>query len=119
MSINILADFTDNGIDKNEPHIVLHTDNEYVAGEVVKQKLESQGYVVQALSVVKGTYTLDELHDMANYGIGLDQAESRMIYVSAEAIECFRRAANNPAVAEEMQREIKRRCAAATKRSSG
>jgi len=43
MSINILADFTENGIDKNEPHIVPLTDNVYVAGMAVKQKLENRG----------------------------------------------------------------------------
>lgn len=46
MSVNILADFKENGIDKNEPHIVLHTDNEMVAGMAVKQTLEDRGYKV-------------------------------------------------------------------------
>lgn len=41
--MNILADFKENGIDKNEPHIVLYTDNEYEAGMIIKAKLEERG----------------------------------------------------------------------------
>ena len=62
MSVNILADFKENGIDKNEPHIVLHTDNEMVAGMAVKQTLEDRGYKVESLIVVEGDWTLEQLH---------------------------------------------------------
>ena len=46
MKVNIVADFKENGKDKNEAHIVVGTCNEMIAGETVRRKLEAQGCVV-------------------------------------------------------------------------
>lgn len=109
MGVNILADYTENEIDKNESHIVLYTDDVYMAGRIVKEKLESQGYKVQSLIVVNGIYTLDELHDMANYGEKLEEADYQLIYVSNEMVSYLRSIANNPMEARQLQREIEQR----------
>lgn len=84
MSVNILADFKENGIDKNEPHIVLFTDNELLAGQIVKEKLEQQGCKVESLIVVEGQWTVEQLHDMANYGKDIHKVKSHLLYVSPE-----------------------------------
>lgn len=109
MSVNIISDFKENGVDKNQPHIVPFTDDVYVAGLRVKEMLESQGCIVQALAVVKGNYTLDELHNMAQYGEGLEQADYRLIYTSSEMLTYFQFLANSPAEAEKEKQEIENR----------
>jgi len=114
MSVNILADFTENGLDKNKPHIVAGTNDIYLAGKIVKNKIEDQGCIVQSLTVVDGIWTLKQLHDMANYGDNLSQANARVIYVSKEALEYFEMLKNCPEEREGIQQEIanrrKRRC---------
>lgn len=109
MSVNILVDFTENGIDKNEPHIVAGTDDVYLAGRIVKNKIEDQGGLVQSLTVVTGMWTLDQLHDMANYGDNMAKAEVRLIYVSADTLEYFKRVHNNPSEQMKIRQEIARR----------
>lgn len=109
MHVNILADFTENGVDRNEPHIVGGTDNAYFAAQIVKHKLEEQGCVVLALFAVDGTWTLEQLHDMANYGDNLDQVQAHPVYMSEEAIHFMEMLSKNPAMNEKMQQELKRR----------
>lgn len=89
MKVNIIADFKENGVDKNEPHIVVDAVSEMAAGHAVKEKIEAQGGSVQMLTVVEGEWTLEELHDMANYGIGKENAVSRILYLSLEARDYF------------------------------
>ena len=67
MKVNIVADFKENGMDKNEPHIVGGTNNEMVAGYAVMRKLQAQGCDVQMLTVIDGDWSLKELHDITNY----------------------------------------------------
>lgn len=112
MKVNIIADFTKNGEDKNEPHIVAGTDDIYLAGQIVKSKLEKEGCIVQTLFVVDGDWTLDQLHDMANYGTGLDSVHTRPLYASKETLEFMEELRNNPAMKEMWQQEINRRMAA-------
>ena len=112
MSVNILADFKENGADKNRPHIVCGTNNVHLAAMKVKDGLEKQGYVVQALTVVDGYWTLDQLHDMANYGMYLDQVNARVVYVSKEEMEWVEELKQCPKKRAELNQEIKRRRAA-------
>ena len=72
MKVNILVDFKENGLDKNEPHIVIGAENETAAAVMLKAALECKGYVVQAMCVVDGEYTLDELTDMIYTGEIID-----------------------------------------------
>ena len=109
MNVNILADFTKNGVDKNEPHIVCGTDDVYLAGQIVKRKLEKEGCVVQSLIVIDGNYTLDQLHDMANYGIGLQKECVRPIYISGDTLRFIQELMNDPQKREELQQELNRR----------
>lgn len=109
MKVNILADFQENGIDKNEPHIIMGAESEMAAGVMVKTMLEAKGYVVQALTVVYGDYTVDELHDMANYGIGLDMRKCRPLYISGEMQEYIRKLVSDPAERKRAKKEIERR----------
>lgn len=112
MHVNILADFTENGMDRNEPNIVSGTNNVYLAAQVVKDKLEKQGCKVQALFAVDGDWTLEQLHDMANYGMNLDKSHPRLLYASAETVQFMEELKNNPAAQEAWKQEINRRMAA-------
>lgn len=109
MHVNILADFTENGMDRNEPHIVCGTNNVYLAAQVVKDKLEKQGCKVQTLFVIEGTWTLEQLYDMANYGDGLEKVQVRPVYMSEEALLFMEELKNNPAMSKKLQQELKRR----------
>lgn len=109
MHVNILADFTKNGKDMNEPHIVFGTDNVYLAGQEVKHKLEKEGCIVQSLIVIDGSYTLEQLHDMANYGIGLQKECVRPIYISGDTLRFIQELMDDPQKREELQQELNRR----------
>jgi hypothetical protein len=109
MSVNILADFKENGIDKNEPHIVLHTDNEMVAGMAVKQTLEDRGYKVESLIVVEGDWTLEQLHDMANYGADIEKVKSHILFLSEDMIRYMNELRNNPAEKKRLDEELKKK----------
>ena len=87
MNVNILVDFKENGRDKNEPHIVCGVRDEITAGKVVKKKLESRGCKVQCLTVIEGIWTLEQLHDMANYGDYLDKVNHKMMLGSKEFVK--------------------------------
>ena len=109
MNVNILVDFKENGRDKNEPHIVCGVRDEITAGKVVKKKLESRGCKVQCLTVIEGRWTLEQLHDMANYGDYLDKVNHKIIYLSDEMIEYFRSIHNNPDAANKIRAELSER----------
>lgn len=109
MKVNIVADFKENGKDKNEAHIVVGTCNEMIAGETVKRKLEAQGCVVQSLVAIEGDWTLEELHDIANYGKYMDRVVSRIIYLSPEAMFFMERLKCDPELAKRTREEIKER----------
>lgn len=104
MKVNIIADFTKNGKDMNEPHIVRYTDDVYLAAKIVKYKLEKEGCIVQALFAVDGDWTLEQLHDMANYGMNLDKSYPRLLYASAEAVQFMEEMNNNPVAQEAWKR---------------
>lgn len=109
MKINILVDFTENEIDRNRPHIVIGAINETVAAMAIKEEYEENGCIVQSMIVVDGDYTLDQLHDMANYGIGMEKAQCRMLYLSPETKKFFRKIQHDPETARKLREEIKRR----------
>lgn len=109
MKVNIIADFKENGVDKNEPHIVVGAVSEMAAGHAVKEKIEAQGGSVQMLTVVEGEWTLEELHDMANYGIGKENAVSRILYLSLEARDYFEKIKNDPEEAKRLREELAKR----------
>lgn len=109
MKVNIIADFKENGVDKNEPHIVVGAVSEMAAGHAVKEKTEAQGGSVQMLTVVEGEWTLEELHDMANYGIGKENAVSRILYLSLEARDYFEKIKNDPGEAKRLREELAKR----------
>lgn len=109
MSVNILADFKENGIDKNEPHIVLFTDNELLAGQIVKEKLEQQGCKVESLIVVEGQWTVEQLHDMANYGKDIHKVKSHLLYVSPEMAAYLDKLKDNPEEVERLKRDVQNR----------
>lgn len=106
MNVNILADFQENGQDKNEPHIVCGVSDEMIAGTIIKKKLEDQGCRVQSLTVIDGIWTLEQLHDMANYGDYLDRVNYRIIYLSSEMVEHLQKVRNNPKEAEKIRMEL-------------
>lgn len=108
MHVNILADFTENGMDRNEPNIVNGTDNVYLAAQVVKDKLEKQGCKVQALFSVDGDWTLEQLHDMANYGMNLDKSHPRLLYASAETVQFMEELKKQSCSTENMETGISR-----------
>lgn len=108
MSVNILVDFTENGLDKNEPHIVQGTDNIYLAGTVVMQKMRKQGCIVQSMFVVEGDYSLDELHDMANYGDQLDMDRCYLLYVSPDMKRYLKEISQDPVKGREAKMELER-----------
>lgn len=109
MKVNIVADFKENGMDKNEPHIVGGTNNEMVAGYAVMIKLQAQGCDVQMLTVIDGDWSLKELHDITNYGMYRDKVQSRVIYLSAEAREYLERVRNDPEEAKRLKEELAER----------
>lgn len=109
MKVNILVDFKENGIDKNEPHIVIGAENETAAAVMLKKALECKGYVVQAMCVVDGDYTLDELHAMAHYGIGMDLQKCRPLYISDEMLEYIYKLQSDPEEMRKAREEIERR----------
>ena len=106
MNVNILADFQENGRDKNEPHIVCGISEEMIAGAIIKKKLEDRGCKVQSLTVIDGIWTLEQLHDMANYGDYLDRVNHRIIYLSSEMVEYFQKVKNDPKEAEKNRMEL-------------
>lgn len=97
MKVNIIADFTKNGEDKNEPHIVTGADNIYLAGQIVKRKLENEGCTVQSLFAVDGNWTLEQLHDMADYGVNLERSHAGLLYMSEETVQFIEEIRDNPA----------------------
>lgn len=113
MSVNILVDFIENGKDKNEPHIVQGTKNVYLAGIIVMEKLKKQGCVVQSMFVVEGDLTLEQLHDMANYGDQLDMDRCHLLYMSPELqrylMEISRDPEKGKATKEELERTLAER----------
>lgn len=109
MKVNILVDYTENGIDRNRPHIVIGAVNETAAGMAVKKEYEENGCIVQSMIVIDGDYTLDQLHDMANYGKGLDEVKSRMLYISAETLEYFKKMQQDPEASRKLREEIESR----------
>lgn len=106
MSVNILADFKENGMDKNEPHIVCGVNDEFVAGAIIKKQLESRGCQVQSLIVIDGVWTVEQLHDMANYGDNLDKVTHRVIYLSGDMITYLNSIRNNPKEAQKVRAEL-------------
>lgn len=111
MKVNILVDFKENGIDKNEPHIVIGAESETAAAVMLKKTLECKGYVVQAMVVVYGDFTLDELHDMAHYGIGLNLQEYRPLYISDDMLEYIHKLQRDPEEMRKVKEEIRQRVA--------
>lgn len=111
MKVNILVDFKENGQDKNEPHIVLGAVNETVAATILKKSLESKGYDVQSMIVVYGDYTLDELHKMSHYGIGLDISKCRPLFLSDEMMKYIEKLHSDSAELRKAREEIERRVA--------
>lgn len=109
MKVNIVADFKENGIDRNEPHIIVGTNSEMIAAHVVLKKLQAQGRDAQMLVVIDGDWTLDELHDIANYGMYRDKVQPRVIYLSPEAEECLHRLRNDPVEAQRVKEELAER----------
>lgn len=59
--------------------------------------------------VVEGEWTLEELHDMANYGIGKENAVSRILYLSLEARDYFEKIKNDPGEAKRLREELAKR----------
>ena len=109
MKVNILVDYTENGVDRNRPHVVIGAINETAAGMAVMKEYEENGCVVQSMIVIDGDYTLDQLHDMANYGAGMDKAQYRILCISSEAMEFFRKMQQDPEEARKLRGEIERR----------
>lgn len=109
MKVNIVADFKENGMDKNEPHIVGGTNDEMVAGYAVLRKLQAQGCDVQMLAVIDGDWSLKELHDMANYGMYRDKVQPRVIYLSEEARAYLGSIRNDPEEAKRLRKELAER----------
>ena len=109
MKINILVDYKENGIDKNEVHIVWFAENETAAAAALLKSLECKGYDVQSMIAVDGDYTLAELHDMANYGVGFELNKCRLLYMSHECMEYIARVKRDPEESRKLQKEIGRR----------
>lgn len=109
MKVNILADYKENGIDKNEPHIIMGARSEFAACVALKSLLEAKGYDVQALVVVDGDYTIGELHDMANYGIGLDIVNCRPMYMADEMRKYIKKLEDDPEERRKAAEEIRQR----------
>ena len=109
MKVNILVDFKENGIDKNEPHIVWFAENETAAAAKLLESLTCKRYDVQSMIAVDGDYTLVELHDMAQYGIGLAVDKCRPLYMSHECMEYIGRLKRDPEEVRRLQDEIRRR----------
>lgn len=119
MKVNILVDFKENGIDKNEPHIVIGAENETAAAVKLLESLTRKGYDVQSMFAVDGDYTLVELHDIAQYGIGLAMDKCRPLYMSHECMEYIGRLKRDPGEARRIQEEIERRKEARNGQQSG
>ena len=109
MKVNLLVDFKENGIDKNEPHIVIGAENETAAAAALLKSLECKGYDVQSMIAVDGDYTLAELHGMANYGVGFELNKCRLLYMSHECMEYIDRVKRDPEESRKLQKEIGRR----------
>ena len=105
MKVNIVADFKENGMDKNELHIVSGAD-EMVAGYTVMRKLQAQGCDVQMLTVIDGDWSLKELRDITNYGMYRDEVQSRVIYLSEETRAYLERVRNDPEEAKRLKDEL-------------
>lgn len=111
MKVNILVDFKLNDKDMNEPHIVMGAVNEAAAAAILKKYLESKGYDVQAMVVVYGDYTIDELHKMSHCGIGLDMNKCRPLFLSDEMMRYIEKLHSDPAELRKAREEIERRIA--------
>ena len=61
------------------------------------------------MTVIEGVWTLEQLHDMANYGDYLDKVKHKVIYLSDEMIEYFRSIHNNPDMANKIRAELSER----------
>ena len=114
MKINIIADFTKNGKDMNEPHIVRYTDDVYLAAQIVKYKLEKEGCIVQALTVIEGDWTLEQLHDIAHYGKYSDKVSKKLLFASEKTLEYMAELRTNPAAMEACKQELADRMASRT-----
>ena len=109
MKVNILVDFKENGIDKNEVHIVWFAENETASAAALLESLACKGYDVQSMIAVDGDYTLAELHGMANYGVGFELNKCRLLYMSHECMEYIARVKHDPEETRRLQDEIRRR----------
>ena len=119
MKVNILVDYEENGIDKNEVHIVWFAENETAAAAKLLESLTCKGYNVQSMIAVDGDYTLAELHDMANYGVGFELNKCRLLYMSHECMEYIARVKRDPEEARKLQEEMGRRKEALKGQQSG
>lgn len=108
MSVNILVDFTENGKDKNEPYIVQGTNNAYLAGIVVMEELKKQRCVVQSMVVIDGDFTIEQLHDMANYGDNFDAEQYHLLYMSQEMQQYLTEISRDPWKGQKAKEEIER-----------
>ena len=109
MKVNILVDYKENDIDKNEVHIVWFAENETAASAKLLESLTCKGYNVQSMIAVDGDFTLAELHDMANYGVGFELNKCRLLYMSHECMEYIDRVKRDPEESRKLQKEIGRR----------
>lgn len=106
MKYNFIVDFKENGMDKNRSHIVIGAESEILAGMLLKKEYDDMGCDVFTIAVVDGDYTNEQLYAMANHGIGLDRAKARLIYVSNEAQEYFKKLYKNPKEAKKLREEL-------------
>ena len=83
--------------------------NETAAAAALLESLACKGYDVQSMIAVDGDYTLAELHNMANYGVGLELNKCRPLYMSHECMEYIARVKRDPEEARRLQDEIRRR----------
>ena len=106
MSVNILVDFTENGKDKNEPYIVQGTNNAYLAGIIVMEELKKQRCVVQSMVVIDGDFTIEQLHDMANYGEEFNKERCHLLYISQEMQQYLTEISKDPQKGKKAKEEI-------------
>lgn len=91
--VNIISDYKDkSGRDFHEANQVLGTEDAVIAGQIVIERLRSQGYIPTALLQVFGDYTIDQLQEMAHQHTS---CACRVIYI-------------NPAYFAEACRELQR-----------
>ena len=64
----MIADYKQNGIDRNNQYIATGTDNHELAVQVLYNELVSNGNDVQSIIVIWGEHTLEELGRIAAHG---------------------------------------------------